>query len=172
MKNKKTVICALMSFVPAQAVEFTSFAPGLLITYIIRLVIGIGIVLLFPQFITMIADYTHEKDRGKGMAFNGLMMGFASIVVFAALAPIEKAWGIESLFNIVAGIAAAGALCTWIFLKDRMPEQKQGGQGLGEIFRVVNNSPSLKASYLCALITRADMIIIATFTGGDSSLMS
>jgi len=56
MKNKKTVICALMSFVTAQAVEFTSFAPGLLITYIIRLVIGIGIVLLFPQFITMIAD--------------------------------------------------------------------------------------------------------------------
>jgi hypothetical protein len=29
-----------------------------------------------------------------------------------------------------------------------------------------------KKTVICALVTRADMIIIATFTGGDSSLMS
>ena len=156
-------VCSLMSFVPSQAAEFTSFAPGLLITYILRLFIGIGIVLLFPQFIAMTADYTYEKDRGKGMGLNGLMFGVASIVVFAALAPVEKAWGVASLFYIVAAIAAVGAVCTGIFLKDRLPEQKAGPKGLREIITIVNKSPALRASYICALITRADMVIIATF---------
>jgi len=156
-------VCALLSFVPSQSAQFTGFAPGLFITYIIRLFIGIGIVLLFPQFITMAADYTYEKDRGKGMAFNGLMMGVASVAVFAVLASVQKIYGVESLFPIVSAIALTGALCTWIFLKERLPEQKQEKKGLGEIFGIVRKSPALKASYLCTLVTRADMIIIAAF---------
>jgi len=156
-------ICALLSFAPSRAAEFTGFAPGLIVTYIIRLFIGVGIVLLFPQFITMAADYTYEKDRGKGMAFNGLMFGIASVIVFAILAPVQKKYGVESLFYIVPSIAIFGAVCTWIFLKDRLPEKKKEKKGLREIFEIVNKSSALKASYLCALITRADIIVVATF---------
>ena len=156
-------VCALLSFVPSQSAKFVDFAPGLFITYIIRLFIGIGIVLLFPQFITMAADYTYEKDRGKGMAFNGLMMGIASVAVFAVLAPVQKIYGVESLFSLVSAIALIGAICTWIFLKERLPEQKQEKKGLWEIFGIVKKSLALKASYLCTLITRADMIVIAAF---------
>jgi len=156
-------VCALASFVPSQAAEFTDFAPGLLVTYCIRLVIGIGLVLGYPQFITMVADYTYEKDRGKGMAMNGVMMGVAGILVFALFAPIQKNTGVIPLIYLVAAIAVVGALATGLFLKDRMPEQKQKKSGFTDIIPVVGKSISLKASYMCSLITRADIVILATF---------
>ena len=142
-------ICAAVSFAPAKAAEFTGFAPGLFVTYIIRLIIGIGMVLCYPQFITMVADYTYDKDRGKGMAMNGIMMGLASIIVFAALAPIGRKSGVSGLFLISSIIALLGFIFTLIYLKDRIPETKAEKKGVKEIFQVVNKSLALKASYLC-----------------------
>ena len=42
-------ICALLSFVPSQSVEFTEFAPGLVATYVIRLFLGVGLILCYPH---------------------------------------------------------------------------------------------------------------------------
>jgi len=158
-----SAICAALSFAPSRAVEFAEFGPGLLVTYVMRLIVGIGVILCYPQFLTMVADYTSEKDRGKGMAFNGIMMGLASLVVFGAIAPLARAGGVKGLFLISSIIALAGVFCTWIFLKDRVPEEKREHMGFKDILRVVNKSRALKASYLCCLITRADVAVLATF---------
>jgi len=156
-------ICALLSFMPSRAAEFGEFAPGLLITYITRLIIGVGFILTYPQFITMVADYTYEKDRGKGMAMNGVMMGVSSLLVFAIFAPIQKQAGVVTTLYIIGFIALAGAVCTWVFLKDHLPETKAAKPSFKDIIPVVRKSLPLKASYLCALITRADIIVLATF---------
>lgn len=156
-------VCALISFVPQRAAEFTEFAPGLFTVYVIRLVIGVGFILAFPQFITIVADYTYEKDRGKGMAFNGLMMGFASIIVFALFARAIRSFGVETVFYLASGMAFLGVLFTLFFLKDRMPEKKKERKKLKEIIAIVSGSDALKASYLCSLITRADIIVASTF---------
>jgi len=156
-------ICALLSFAPSRAAEFTDYSPALLITYFIRLFIGVGLVLGYPQFITMVADYTYEKDRGKGMAFNGLMMGLASLLVFALLAPVLNKIGVSNLLIIIAIIGLSGAGFTWVFLKDRLPEQKEEKRSLKEIIGIVKGSLPLKASYVCCLVTRADIVILATF---------
>jgi len=158
-----SAICALLSFMPGKAAEFAEFSPALLITYITRFVIGIGLVLAYPQFITMVADYTYEKDRGKGMAMNGVCMGIASILVFAICAPIQKQTGVVILMYILATISFAGAVCSWGFLKDRLPDIKKQQAGLKEIIPVVRKSLPLKATYWCSLITRADIVILATF---------
>jgi DHA1 family tetracycline resistance protein-like MFS transporter len=158
-----SVICAALCFAPSRAAEFIEFGPGLLVTYVMRLIVGIGVILCYPQFLTMVADYTYEKDRGKGMAFNGIMMGLASLIVFGALAPLARAGGVKGLFLVSSLIALAGMLCTGIFLKDRVPEQKREHMGIKDILRVVNKSRALKASYLCCLITRADVAVLATF---------
>ena len=75
-------ICAWLSFAPEKAAAFTSFAPGLLVSYVARFLIGIGLILGYPQLITMVGDYTSQNDRGKGMALNGMSSGFASLVMF------------------------------------------------------------------------------------------
>jgi MFS family permease len=156
-------ICALLSFAPSRAAEFTAYSPGLLTTYVIRLIIGIGLVFAYPQFITMVVDYTYDKDRGKGMAMNGVMMGIASIVVFGLFAQIQKKTDVITLIYIVSLVSMLGALCTGIFLKDRMPEMKTKKPGLKDIIPVVRKSLPLKASYLCSLITRVDIVVLATF---------
>jgi MFS family permease len=156
-------ICALASFVPSKAAEFAEFAPGLLTTYGIRLIIGVGLILGYPQFITMVADYTYEKDRGKGMAMNGVMMGLASILVFAIFAPILSKSGVIILIYIVVVFSLGGALTTALFLKDRMPETKAEKPGFMDIIPVVRESLPLKTTYWCSLITRADIVLLATF---------
>jgi MFS family permease len=156
-------ICAALSFAPARAAEFSAFGPGLCVAYVMRFMVAIGVILCYPQFLTMVADYTQEKDRGKGMAFNGIMMGLASLVVFGAIAPLAREGGVKGLFLVSSLIALAGVLCTGVFLKDRIPEQKRQHLGFKDILRMVNKSRALKASYLCCLVTRADVAVLATF---------
>jgi len=157
-------VCAVLSFAPSRAEEFTAFSPGLFIAYVLRFVVGIGMVLCYPQFITMVADYTYEKDRGKGMAFNGIMMGLASILIFSAIAPIGRKSGVQGLFIVASLMALIGMVFTWVFLKERLPEiKKEDKKSVRDLARIVLHSPALKASYLCSLISRADITVMATF---------
>ena len=156
-------ISALLSFAPSRSAEFTQFAPGLLITYVLRLFLGVGLILCYPQFITMVADYTDEKDRGKGMAMNGVMMAISSLLIFGLFVPIMGKIGVLAFIYIIVAVALGGALSTGLFLKDRLPEVKQEKVSLLKIIPVVRKSLALKTSYWCCLITRADIIILATF---------
>jgi MFS family permease len=137
-------IAAFLSFVPSRSAEFTQCAPGLLITYVLRLFLGVGLILCYPQFITMVADYTHEKDRGKGMAMNGVMMAISSLLIFALFVPIMARIGVPAFIYIIIAIALVGALSTGLFLKDRLPEVKQEKVGLLKIIPVVRKSLALK----------------------------
>jgi len=156
-------ICAALSFVPGKAAEFTSFAPGLLVAYIMRFLVGIGLILAYPQFITMVGDYTSDKDRGKGMAMNGMAMGLSAILVFGIFGSIVKKSGVLAGFNTAIALAAIGAVLTALFMKDRMPEKPKEKQGLKDIIPLVRESRALKAAYMCSLITRADIVVLATF---------
>lgn len=157
-------ICALLSFAPSHAAEFTEFGPSLFVAYCLRLLLGLSMILCYPQFITMVADYTYEKDRGKGMAFNGIMMGLASIIIFSAIAPIGRKSGVSGLFAVASVIAFIGMACTWLLLKERLPEtKKEDKKNIKELARTVMKSPTLKSSYLCSLISRADITVMATF---------
>ncbi len=156
-------VCAYLSFMPGKAAEFTGFAPGLLVAYFMRFIVGIGLILAYPQFITMVGDYTTDKDRGKGMAINGMAMGLSSILVFVIFGAILSKSGVIAGFNTAIMVAAVGAILTAIFIKDRMPEKPKKKEGLKNIIPLVKESKALKASYLCALITRADIVVLATF---------
>jgi len=157
-------ICAFISFAPSQAAEFADFAPGLLVAYALRMLVGMGMMLCYPQFITMVSDYTHQKDRGKGMAFNGIMMGLASIIIFGAVAPLGGVIGLSGLFALTSAIALAGAVFTWLFLKERRPEGKgEEKKNVRDILKVVLKSPALRATYLCSLIGRGDVSITSLF---------
>ena len=129
-----------------------------------RLIIGIGLVLVYPQFITMVADYVAEKDRGKGMALNGMMMGLGSLLIFGLVAPIGRNAGVAVVFYITSAIAIAGAFFTVIGLKDRVPRKESRiEKSDGRCSKIVNKNLPLKASYLVSLICRADIVIIATY---------
>jgi MFS family permease len=53
---------------------------------------------------------------------------------------------------------------TWFFLKERRTESKgEDKKSVLDIMKVVVKSPSLKATYLCSLISRPDMSITSLF---------
>jgi DHA1 family tetracycline resistance protein-like MFS transporter len=145
------------------AVGITSVGGQLFVTYLIRFIIGIGIFLAFPQFITMIADYTTPRHRGKGMAYNGVMMAMGSMITFVVMAQLAKKTGLMSLFYITAGIGVLGLIITRLGLVDHMPKEKAKRLGVKEIYGVVSRSLPLKASYLTTLFIRADVLVLGTF---------
>jgi MFS family permease len=112
----------------------------------------------------MVSDYTYKKDRGKGMAFNGIMMGLASIIIFAFIAQQAEAIGLSGLFALASILAFAGVVFTCFFLKERRVESEhEDNKSILDILKLVVKSPSLKASYLSSLIGRPDMSITSLF---------
>ncbi len=105
------------------------------VAFVIRFVIGIGLILGFPQFITMVADYTLESpwDRGKGMALNGICMGLAAMVTFGAFAQIAKKTGLSSVFYMAAIMSVLGIIVSRFGLVDRMPKEKAEKKSFKEI---------------------------------------
>ncbi len=155
-------VCAALSFSTAKE-EFIPFSPALISAYGIRFFIGLSLVMVYPQFKTMVTDYTQEKDRGKGLALNGAMIGLGSLVVFAVFAPMGKKGGVETLFYIAACIAVAGTVLTLVGLRERLPQQTKEQKGVKELLLVVKKSMAIKAGYLCAFITRVDVTLTATY---------
>jgi MFS family permease len=156
-------ICAWLSFSPDKAAAFTSFAPGLLVSYVARFLIGIGLILGYPQLIIMVGDYTSQNDRGKGMGLNGMTAGVASLVMFGAFGVIMKKYGVLAGFDTCLILAAVGAVLTAVFMKDRMPEKPAEKQGLKDVFPILKESKAMKAAYWTALITRGDIVVLATY---------
>jgi MFS family permease len=134
----------------------------ILIVYGIKLAIGLGFILCYPQFITMVADYTLPRDRGKGMAYNGVMMSLGAFIIFGVLAQVAVDLPLMTLFYIIGSVAFLGACIAYFGLVDRMPAGKPGKLGFRAVYRIVSNSLSLKASYLTTGVARADVAVIST----------
>jgi MFS family permease len=134
------------------------------VAFVIRFVIGIGLILGFPQFITMVADYTLDSpwDRGKGMALNGICMGLAAMVTFGAFAQIAKKTGLSSVFYMAAIMSVLGIIVSRFGLVDRMPKEKAEKKSFKEIWQIVTKSMPLKACYFATFVSRADIVVMAT----------
>jgi MFS transporter, DHA1 family, tetracycline resistance protein len=131
-------------------------------TYICRFMVAFGFVMTWPMFSTLAADYTIYPDRGKAMAYNGLMMGAGGIVVFSFLSKLPKHYGIMILFYICIALCIIGALWLKLTLRDRMPEVKATKRSFKVIYQIVAKSPALQISYMGVLIARADQMILGT----------
>ncbi len=74
-----------------------------------------------------------------------------------------KKGGVLAGFDACMLLAVLGAVLTAVFMKDRMPEQAAEKQGLKDVIPLVKESKALKAAYLTTLVTRADIVVLATY---------
>ena len=139
----------------------TSLNSQVAVGFVIRFVLGIGLILGFPQFITMVADYTLPQDRGKGMAFNGICMGLASLVVAGFLSAIARKTGLLSIFYMACITGILGVIVCKFGLVDRIMA-KEEKKSFKEIWQIVAKSMDLKVSYVATFVSRADVVVIAT----------
>lgn len=131
-------------------------------TYVIRFAIGIGLVLSHPQFVTMVADYTFTKGRGKGMALHAIMISLGTLSVYGLFTQIATKTGIPGFLYIGGLLGLLGAVIARSGLVDRMPKEKVKKAGFKEIYGVVSKCFTLKVSYVAAFVTRADLAIPST----------
>jgi len=146
----------------ALALGMNSLSGEILCTYVIRFAIGIGLVLSHPQFVTMVADYTFEQGRGKGMALHALMISLGALCVYGLFTQIASAIGILGLLYLGGLLSLLGILVARVGLVDRMHGQRNEKTGVKEIYRTVSKSFTLKASYCAAFVSRADLAIPST----------
>jgi MFS family permease len=158
------LICGLAYLIFGYTMPISSFLGinAIAFTYGARFLIAVGFIMTFPQFSTLAADYTMQRDRGKAMSYNGFMLGMAGIFVFNVIAQIPKQFGIMSLFYICVVTAIIGA--TWLkaALRDRLPERTVKEHNFKELVQTVKKSLALKVGYAGYLVSRADTIIIGT----------
>ena len=131
-------------------------------TYVCRFLMASGFVMTWPQFSTLAADYTLHRDRGKAMAYNGLMIGFGGIVVFSVLSQVPKHYGLMTLFYLSFVFSIIGALWLKPTVRDRLPETKAAKRNIKVIYQTVSKSMALKVSYVGVLIARSDQMILGT----------
>jgi MFS family permease len=141
----------------------TSMGGQNFVAYVIRFIIGIGIILSFPQSITMVADYVSPRDRGKGMAYHGITMSLGSIVAFGVMVQIARKTGLMSMFYMAGALGFLGVIVSRLGLVDRLPKEKAKRIGAKEIYRVVSKSLAIKVSYVVTMVVRADILVISTF---------
>jgi len=132
-------------------------------TYVIRFLIGIGIILTFPQIGTMCADYSYPPDRGKAMAYQGITISIGSMIVFGGLTQVAKSAGLMTLFYIAGAFCFIGMLISYFGLVDRMPKEKASKISMKELYKIVTKSIPLKVSYVVTIVLRVDILIIATY---------
>ena len=82
------------------AMGIGSLAGQLAFVYLSRFIIGIGLVLSHPQFVTMVADYTFESGRGKGMVLHAIMMSLGTLTVYGILTQLATSIGVLGLLYI------------------------------------------------------------------------
>ncbi len=146
----------------ALALGIESIGGQLFFVYLIRFIIGIGLVLSHPQFVTMVADYTFERGRGKGMALHAIMMSLGTLSVYGLFTQIATKIGIMGLLYIGGLLGLCGTLVARSGLVDRMSKERVKKVGVKVIYRTVSKNFALKVSYIAAFVTRADIAVPST----------
>jgi len=150
----------------ANFMGITSLTVTLVLLGVISLIFAVVMLFTWPQLITLAADYTVPKSRGRIMAIQGMMMGISAIILFGVLGQLPKYIGIMPMFFLGASFALLCFLFTIVGLTEKMPgikEKRNMWEDIKELFRELNKSIELKVGYLNILSGRADIGFIASF---------
>lgn len=86
----------------AHLMGLETLLPILVLLGVIVFVFAVMMLFTWPQIITISADYTVPKSRGRIMALQGMMMGIAAILMFGVLGQLPKYIGIINMFYLGA----------------------------------------------------------------------
>ena len=150
----------------ASLVGLESLIAVLILLGVISFLFAFLLLFTWPQIITLSADYSLPKSRGRIMAIQGMMMGISQIIMFVVLGQLPKRIGIMPMFYIGAFFGLLCFILTQFGLVEKMPEkraQRKTWDDMKELFQEVKKSIELKVSYINILSARADIGILTSF---------
>jgi len=139
------------------------------VVYMMRGINAFLFLLLWPQIITLIADYSFVQNRGRGMGVVNFISIFGAFFSLLFVSQIPKLTGITSFFYIGPIIGFLGFIIAFAGIRDRT------GIGIGgknrqrekkewrKVFAVAKGKPGLRVCLFTAFAARADQSILGLF---------
>lgn len=148
--------------------QITGVEP-IVIVYILRGINAFFFLFLWPQVITLIADYTYIENRGKGMGMVNFISIFGAVFSLIFLSQIPKLTGIMSFFYIGPIIGILGFAISFWGIKDRegigigIKKDKKDKKEWLKVLKLAKERPGLRVCFIAAFAARADQSILGLF---------
>jgi len=141
------------------------------LVFLFQFFLSFSMIFVFPQLITLVADYTESRSRGKSMAISSTMMGIGVTVSFVFFSQVQKKIGSGNVFLLGAFFTFLTLIIVEIFIVDRMPhsikERATKRNSIIENWREVSSAveriPGLKVCFCSSFAASADRIILGIF---------
>ncbi|GMT41906.1 MAG: MFS transporter [bacterium] len=136
---------------------------GLMVFYLVRILISLGTVAVWPQIAALAGDFSNRKTRPRLIANAGLMMAFGATLSYAVLIQIPQHAGLTLTILLGAVIAFAGAWIAKKHLIDVAEKLEEKKIPLRRIMELLKKEKGLRLTFLSAFTSRNDMIIVGLF---------
>ena len=141
------------------------------LVFLFQFFLSFSMIFVFPQLITLVADYTESRSRGKSMAISSAMMGIGVTISFIFISQIQKKIGSGNVFLLGAFFTFLTLIIAGIFIVDRMPHKASERpvrrnstiENWKEVSSVVEKIPGLKVCFCSSFAASADRIILGIF---------
>lgn len=136
---------------------------SLVVFYVVRILMSVGGTMVWPQVATLSGDYSDEVDRPRVLANVGFMMAFGVTLVYAVLMQFAERAGLTVTMWLAAMIALTGAWLSKRMLVETSQPSKEIAFPFREVWGMVKHKRSMRLSFLAALTSRNDMVIVGLF---------
>lgn len=139
--------------------------------FLFQFVLSFSMIFVFSQLMTLVADYTERRSRGKAMAISSTMIGIGITISFVFFSQLQKQIGVTNLLLVGALLTSLTFLIVKFFIVDRMPHKEREIsakrnstiKNWKEVSSVVEKSPGLKVCFFTSFVTSSANIILGAF---------
>jgi len=126
-----------------------------------RSIVGVTNQMTNSTLMALMSDYTSARDKSKGMTAYSMANGIAAIFANGIYSSIIARMGVRAGFYVSIAVAAIGFIVTFFFLREnRKPSVESKKTRFKDVVPLLKKSKAMRASYLAALCTRTDIMVI------------
>lgn len=148
---------------PALGSVAASVAIVVAIALFARSMVGVTNQMTNSSLMALMSDYTSARDKSKGMTAYSMANGIAAIFANGIYTSVIAQMGVKAGFYVSISVALIGFIVAFFFLKEnRRPSAKSKKTRFKDVVPLLKRSKAMRASYLAALCTRTDIMVITS----------
>ncbi len=169
--GRKKVIAAGFAFIflgnviyllaPALVPAAASITIVVAIALLARSMVGVTNQMTNSSLMALMSDYTSASDKSKGMTAYSMANGIAAIFANGIYTSVIAQMGVKAGFYVSIAVAVTGFIVAFFLLREnRKPSAESRKTRFKDIVPLLKKSKAMRASYLAALCTRTDIMVI------------
>jgi len=141
---------------------------AIIVVYILRGINALTFLFLWPQVITLIADYTSVENRGRGMGAINFVGIFGAVISLVLLSKVPKIFGINWFFYLGPILGILGFIAVTAGIVDRNSKHKSSHhvaekKEWKKVLLAAKKSVGLRVGFLSSFSARADQSLLGLF---------